>query len=376
MPKAAKKDIPEVYFTSIRTKVGTSLLDKLSRLLDKAGFGKLGLERKYVAVKIHFGERGNLAFLRPNFARTVVDKIKEAGGKPFLTDCNTLYVGSRKDALEHLETAMLNGFVPEVVGCPVIIGDGLKGTDEVAVPVKGGEILKEALIGRAVMDADVVVTLNHFKGHEMMGMGGAIKNLGMGCGSRAGKKVMHCDSIVEVNSERCVGCGACARTCAHGAPVIDKRKCHISENVCVGCGRCIGVCPTDAIAPIWSDKAGLLDLKTAEYALAVVQDRPNFHVNFVMDVSPFCDCHPESDAAIVPDVGIFASFDPVAVDQACADAVLAQPVIENSYLGKSKVKGRDHFGCVSPSTDWTKQLAHAEKIGMGSRKYKLVKVEN
>ncbi|MBR5901171.1 DUF362 domain-containing protein [bacterium] len=371
--KAPRKKCSEVYFTSVRTKFGTSLLDKLSRLLDKAGFGDLPLEKKYAAVKIHFGERGNLSFLRPNFARTVIDRIKAMGGKPFLTDCNTLYVGSRKDALEHLETAMLNGFVPEVTGCPVIIGDGLKGTDEVAVPIKG-EILKEALIGRAVMDADAVITLNHFKGHEMMGMGGAIKNLGMGCGSRAGKKVMHCDSIVEVDREKCIGCGACARTCAHGAPVIKNKKCTVSEKVCVGCGRCIGVCPTDAIAPIWSDKAGLLDLKTAEYALAVVQGRPNFHINFVIDVSPFCDCHPENDAPIVPDVGIFASFDPVAVDQASADAVLAQTPIKDSCLGESKEKGRDHFGAVSPVTDWRKQLAHAEKIGIGTRNYKLIKV--
>lgn len=373
MPKSKTS---AVYFTSIRTSVGTSLLDKLSLLLDKAGFGKLDLEKKFVAIKIHFGERGNLAFLRPNFSRVVVDKIKKMGGKPFLTDCSTLYVGSRKDAVEHLETAMINGYVPEVVGCPVIMGDGLKGTDDVTVPIEGGELLKEAVIGRTIMDADVIISMNHFKGHEMLGFGGAIKNLGMGCGSRAGKMIMHCDSIVEVNEELCIGCGKCAKICAHGAPKIFNRKCRIQENVCLGCGRCIGVCPADAIGPNWAAKPGSVDLKTTEYAKAVVQGRPQFHISFVMDVSPFCDCHGESDAAIVPDVGIFASADPVAVDQACADAVLAQPVIENSYLGDSKVKGRDHFGKVSPDTDWTLQLKHGEKIGLGSRKYELIKVGN
>ena len=172
-----------VYFTSMRTKpFGNGLCGKLEKLLEKAGIRTIDFDRRFVAIKIHFGERGNLAFLRPNFARTVADKVKALGGKPFLTDCNTLYVGSRKDALEHMETAWINGFGPYQVNCPVIIADGLKGTDDVAVPVEGGILLKEARIGRAVMDADIVISLNHFKGHEMCGMGGAIKNLGMGCG--------------------------------------------------------------------------------------------------------------------------------------------------------------------------------------------------
>ena len=371
MPKAKTS---KVYFTSVRTKVGTSLLDKLSLLLDKAGFKELDLEKKFVAIKIHFGERGNLTFLRPNFSRVVADKIKKMGGKPFLTDCSTLYVGSRKDAIEHIETAMINGYVPAVTGCPVIMGDGLKGTDDVTVPIEGGVLLKEAIIGRTIMDADAIISMSHFKGHEMLGFGGAIKNLGMGCGSRAGKKVMHSDGIVQVDKDLCIGCGRCFKICAHGAPKITNRKCRIQENVCFGCGRCIGVCPTDAISPMWSAKAGSVDMKTTEYAKAVVQGRPQFHINFVIDVSPFCDCHGESDAAIVPDVGIFASFDPVAVDQACVDAVLAQPVIGNSYLGQSKVKGRDHFGKVSPDTDWRIQLEHGEKIGLGTRKYELINV--
>ncbi|MGI6495800.1 MAG: DUF362 domain-containing protein [Kiritimatiellia bacterium] len=376
MEKTAAKKPSTVYFTSMRTQpFGTGLAGKLEALVTKAGIGKIDFDNRFVAIKIHFGERGNLAFLRPNFARTVADKVKSLGGKPFLTDCNTLYTGSRKDALEHLETAWLNGFGPYVVGCPILIADGLRGTDDVAVPIQGGELLQEARIGRAVMDADIIVSLNHFKGHEAVGFGGAVKNLGMGCGSRAGKMAQHHDGKVGVNRAACIGCGRCALICAHGAPVISKKKCTIDPEACVGCGRCIGVCPTDAISPVGGGQAqGLLDKKIAEYAKAVVQDRPSFHINLVMDVSPNCDCHCENDAAVVPDLGFFASFDPVAVDQACVDAVNAAPAIRGSALGDSKVKGRDNLGRIAPATDWSIQLAHAEKIGIGTRQYKLVAV--
>ncbi len=366
----------DVFFTSMRTQAfGNGLCGKLDKLLDKAGFGGIDFSRKFVAIKIHFGERGNLAFLRPNFARTVVDKVKGLGGKPFLTDCNTLYVGSRKDAIEHTETAWLNGYTPYVVGCPVIIADGLKGTDDVEVPLEGCELLKSARIGRAVMDADIVISLNHFKGHEMCGIGGAIKNLGMGCGSRAGKMAQHHDGKTGVNPSLCVGCGNCAKICAHGAPTIRNRKCAIDETKCVGCGRCIGVCPVDAIAPTGGfSAAGLLDKKMAEYAKAVVDGRPNFHINIAMDISPNCDCHCENDAPIVPNIGMFASFDPVACDQAAADAVNAAQANRDSQLGESKACGRDNLGTSAPATDWTLQLVHAEKIGIGTRAYNLVKI--
>ena len=178
----------KVYFTDFHTPAyGDSLPTKLKKLLRRAGIGQLDMEGKFVAIKMHFGELGNVSFLRPNYARAVVDVVKELGGKPFLTDCNTMYPGSRKNALEHLECAWQNGFTPLTVGCPLMIGDGLKGTDDVLVPVQGGEYVKNAKIGRAIMDADVFISLTHFKGHEMTGFGGAIKNIGMGCGSRAGK---------------------------------------------------------------------------------------------------------------------------------------------------------------------------------------------
>ena len=229
----------KVYFADLRADVHENLQQKLTRLMKTAGMGDIDFQDKFVAIKLHFGEPGNLAFLRPNWARTVADFVKERGGKPFLTDCNTLYVGGRKNALDHMDSAMLNGFNPMTTGCQIIIADGLKGSDEVEVPVAGGEYVKSAKIGRAVMDADVFISLTHFKGHETAGFGGCLKNIGMGCGSRAGKMEQHNAGEPHVAEKYCIGCGQCRRICAHGAPIIESGKAHIDHDKCVGCGRCI-----------------------------------------------------------------------------------------------------------------------------------------
>ena len=365
----------KVYFTNLRTHNSVSLPEKLKRLIKKAGIGTIDFDKKYVAIKIHFGEPGNLAYLRPNYAKAVADVVKELGGKPFLTDCNTLYVGGRKNALDHLESAYENGFSPFSTGCHVIIADGLKGTDEALVPVEGGEYVKEAKIGQAVMDADVFISLAHFKGHEATGFGGTLKNIGMGCGSRAGKMEQHSAGKPHVNQENCIGCRQCTKICAHDAITITDRKASIDHNKCVGCGRCIGVCPRDAVEPASDESNDILNKKIAEYTKAVVQGRPCFYINMVIDVSPYCDCHAENDAAIVPDVGFFASFDPVALDMACADAVNRQPVISNSVLGDHQhIHEGDHFHKVSPDTDWIVAIEHAEKLGLGTRGYEIVEV--
>ena len=194
----------KVYFTNFRTiAFGDGLPTKLKKLIKKAGIGQIDMDGKFVAIKMHFGELGNISYLRPNYAKAVADVVKELGGRPFLTDCNTMYPGSRKNALEHLECAWENGFSPLSVGCPILIGDGLKGTDDIDVPVNGGEYVKNAKIGRAVMDADVFISLTHFKGHEMTGFGGAIKNIGMGCGSRAGKTEQHCSGKPHIEEPLC-----------------------------------------------------------------------------------------------------------------------------------------------------------------------------
>ena len=225
----------KVYFTTFKATGSENLLQKLHRLMKTAGFETIDFKEKYAAIKIHFGEYGNLAFLRPNYARVVADYVKELGGKPFLTDCNTLYVGSRKNALDHLETAYINGFSPYQTGCHVIIGDGLKGTDEALVPIDG-EYVKEAKIGQAIMDADIFISLTHFKGHEMAGFGGALKNIGMGCGSRAGKMEQHCDGKPSVKQSGCIGCGACEHACPVTAERPEERErrnsCDLCEEKC------------------------------------------------------------------------------------------------------------------------------------------------
>ena len=364
----------KVYFTDFCTGNRESLPQKLARLIMPAGFDQIDFENKYAAIKIHFGEKGNLAFLRPNYAKVVVDLIKDLGGKPFLTDATPMYVGSRKTALVHIETAYLNGFTPYSTGCHVIIADGLKGTDEVAVPVQGGEYVQNAYIGRAVMDADIVISLNHFKGHEEAGYGGAMKNLGMGCGSNAGKREMHSEGRPVVEADKCVGCGTCAKYCAHEGPQMEDGVMHIDWTKCMGCGRCIDVCPMKAIHSAYAQSTSILNCKIAEYTKAVLDGRPHFHISLVRDVSPYCDCHAENDVPIVPDVGMFASFDPVALDLACAEAVNAQTIMPNSKLAKANRPDLDNLTGSFPETNWRSQIAHAKKIGLGEDSYELVTI--
>ena len=361
----------KVYFTDMSTTFSENLLKKFRRLIDTAGLGEIDFEKKFVAIKIHFGEYGNLAYLRPQYARVLAEYIKEKGGIPFLTDCNTLYVGSRKHALEHIETAYINGYTPYATGCQVIIADGIKGTDEALIPIDG-EVVSEAKIGRAIADADIIISLNHFKGHEEAGFGGALKNLGMGSGSRAGKMEMHSDGKPSVKTKKCRGCGMCTKICAHSAIHYEERKAFIDHASCVGCGRCIGVCNFDAIVPVFDQSEEILNKKMAEYAYAVVKGKPNFHISLAIDVSPRCDCGSSNDIPIVPNVGMFASFDPVAIDVAAADGVNVMPVNPQSVLGRREQCCRDHFTNTHPNTDWRVQVDHAERIGLGSTEYELV----
>ncbi|QJW49193.1 DUF362 domain-containing protein [bacterium BFN5] len=371
----------KVYFTNLRATAKMNLLQKLDRLVRRAGIEQIDFKEKFTAIKIHFGEPGNLAYLRPNYAKVIADVVKELGGKVFLTDCNTLYVGRRKDALEHMDAAYENGYNPFTTGCQIIIGDGLKGTDEAYIPVPCGEYVKEAKIGRAVMDADIIISLNHFKGHELTGFGGALKNLGMGCGSRAGKMEMHSEGKPRVRSNGCVGCGACVKICAHSAITVTNKKAQIDHSRCVGCGRCIGACHFNAIGAAWDESNDVLNKKIAEYTWAVLHDRPHFHISLVVDVSPNCDCHSENDVPIIPDIGMFASFDPVALDMACADMANQAPVIADSYLTEQlqhQAKGsgneQDHFCAAHPETNWLVCVEHAEEIGIGTKQYELIEI--
>ncbi|MCL2148524.1 MAG: DUF362 domain-containing protein [Methanomassiliicoccaceae archaeon] len=365
----------KVYYTDMHTELQDSLIDKFGRLIDAAGIGEMGLDRKFVAIKTHFGELGNLAFLRPNYARAIADRVSGMGGVPFLTDCSTLYPGNRKNAVEHLCTAALNGFSPVSAGCQIIIGDGLKGTDDVEVPIDG-EYVRTAKIGRAVCDADVLISLNHFKCHELTGFGGAVKNIGMGCASKRGKMELHSSGKPQASEKKCRACRKCLEACAQSAIAVGE-KASIDHALCVGCGKCIGMCPFDAISVEMDEANDIVCRKIVEYAAALMRGRPGFHVSVIADVSPFCDCHRENDIPIIPNAGMLASFDPVALDRACADIAQRQPMIAGSRLHKNSggVKPGDIFACTHPGTRWQATFEHAERMGLGSSSYELIEME-
>ncbi|MDR2496217.1 MAG: DUF362 domain-containing protein [Tannerellaceae bacterium] len=368
----------KVYFTNLRTSPTNNLLVKMEKLVKKAGIESIDFKNKFVAVKIHFGEPGNLAYIRPNYAARLTTLIRSLGGKPYLTDSNTLYSGERSNAVDHLQSAMENGFNPISAKCNVIIADGVKGTDYREIPIDG-EYCKAPKIGAAIADADIVVSMTHFKGHEQSGFGGALKNLGMGSASVGGKLELHSASKPKVDQESCTGCGICVKHCAHDAIHLGKsKKAFIEYEKCVGCGQCVAVCQFDGAVLDEGDTSERLNCKIAEYTKAVLFEKPHFHVSFVMNVSPNCDCWNHNDAAIVPDLGILASHDPIALDQACADLVTVSPALKESELGKkyphTRLEGQDKFKLIHPDTQWQAGLVHGEKIGLGRRKYELISV--
>jgi uncharacterized Fe-S center protein len=362
----------------MRTTPSNNLLKKMERIVTQADMSTIDFKGKFVAIKIHFGEPGNLAYIRPNYVARLVKILHGLGAKPFLTDCNTLYCGGRSNAVDHLQTAMENGFNPITTKCDVIIGDGLKGTDYREVPLNG-EYCQAPKIGTAVVDADIIISMNHFKGHEMTGFGGALKNLGMGAASIGGKLELHSSSIPVVDRENCTGCKICEKYCAHDAIHVGKDKiAAIDNDKCVGCGQCIALCQYSAAVTEKWDATELLNYKIAEYTKAVLLDKPNFHINFIMNVSPDCDCWAHNDAAIVPDIGIAASFDPVALDRACADLVTKAPALPNSKLADKhpdkQLTCEDKFRLIHPDAYWKFGLEHAEKIGIGTQRYELIEI--
>ncbi len=367
----------KVFFTDLRTRPGRNLLDKLEILIKKAGIEQIDFNNKFTAVKIHFGEPGNLSYIRPNYAARIVQFLQKKNAKVFLTDANTLYLGRRSNAVDHFQSAMENGFNPIAVPCPVIIADGLKAIDyrEISIP---GEYCQTAKIGSAIADADIVISMTHFKGHEQTGFGGTLKNLGMGSASAAGKMEMHSSSQPVIDSESCTSCGQCVKYCASDAVHLNAdKKAEIDYEKCVGCGQCVAVCQFDAAQVVWNSSSDITNYKIAEYSLAVVQGKPNFHISFIMDVSPLCDCWGHNDAAIVPNIGIAASFDPVALDKACADLVTRAGVSPGSCIDIHKhgnMEGEDKFKHLHPNTDWKAGLEHGEKIGLGSMEYELISV--
>ena len=370
----------KVWYSNLRSRQ-SSLLDKVERLLKKAGLEEIIDKKDLVAIKLHFGEAGNMAYIRPPYVRRVVDMVKKLGGLPFLTDANTLYVGTRANSVQHLETAIRNGFDYAVVGAPLIIADGLTGKDYVKVAVPGKHF-KEVNIGSAAYHANAMVVMTHFKCHELSGFGGAIKNLGMGLGSRSGKQQMHSDVLPRIKDDKCTGCAKCSRWCPADAIEMQAwagnkkgEKAVIMDKKCWGCGECAVTCLFDAIAINWRTTPEAVQEKMAEYALGAIQGKADkvIYLSFVMDISPECDCYGHNDLPIVQDLGILASRDPVALDKACADMVNSMPALPGSLIEGLK-PGEDKFEAAHPGIHWQAQLDHAEKLGMGVLEYELVEI--
>ncbi len=365
----------KVYFADMRASHKENLFDKISKLLGLCGLEDRVVEGDLTAVKLHFGEKGNSAFIRPVFVRRVVDEIKNLGARPFLTDSSTLYPGERKEAVSALVCAIENGFAYAVVNAPLIISDGLRGVTESTVKING-HLLKEVFIGTEIIESDSLVVLSHFKCHELTGFGGAIKNLGMGCASRKGKLVQHSTVAPVVSGKYCTGCGLCIRACDHDAIKIVDNVAIIDPVRCAGCSRCITICPTKTINIQWNEAADLVMKKMAEYALGAVSGKQDktVYLNFITQVSPACDCYGHCDAPIVNDIGICTSTDPVAIDQACADLVNKATGNHNTALKCGHEPGGDKFRGVWPDIPWQVQLEHGEKVGLGSRSYELVRL--
>lgn len=372
----------KVYFSNLRSRSqNQNKITKIKKLFDKADIKSVLQNGDLTAIKIHFGELGGDGYINPVFVRQVVDKIRESKANPFLTDTNTLYTGSRANAVDHLNTATLHGFAPGVVDAPVVIADGLKGENVEDIEINKKHF-KETKIAGAIVNADSMIVLSHFKGHEMAGFGGAIKNLAMGCANPEGKRDQHSPRPT-VNKNKCIGCQKCIDVCPKHAISLENKKSFIDKAKCIGCGECMTVCPVKAIEMNTKEESLIFIEKLTEYAYGAVKNKEDkvFYINFVINVTPDCDCVPWSDASIVPDIGILASKDPVALDKACYDLVNESMALNNNLLrDKNKneenctCEGHDKFKLMRSNTFGEVQLSYGQEIGLGSTEYELIEI--
>lgn len=361
-----------VWFAPVRTEKKQSLVKRAGTLLERAGLGDAIHDKDLVAVKLHFGEEGNTGFVHPVFVREVVRRIREAGGKPFLTDSNTLYRGQRFNAVDHLACAVHNGFGFATVDAPIIIADGLDGRESVDVEIEGFDHFESVRIGAAAVHADAMVVVTHVKGHEATGFGGAIKNVGMGLGSRSAKQRMHADFVPHPDSELCTACARCVQWCPVDAIVIGPdRVAAVDYELCYGCGECVAACPYGSIKIEWKTDAASIQEKIVEHVAGAVAGKSEkvVYLSFVTNVTPDCDCWHFSDAPVVADIGVLASADIVAIDQAAYDLVTQARGLAGTK-GEGMAEGTDKFRELS-GIDGTRAMEYAEAKGLGTRVYEL-----
>jgi uncharacterized protein len=368
--------VSKVYFTDFTSRnIEDNKINKVRKLYDAANFQNMLEEEDIVAVKLHFGEEGNDAYINPVFVRQIVDKIISAGSKPFITDTNTLYYGSRHNSQDHIRTAILHGFDYAVSGAPLIIADGLRGDHWKHVQINQKNIEKVKIAGD-ILSSDSMVVLSHFKGHDMAGFGGAIKNLAMGCAAAPGKIEQH-ECMKPNILEGCTLCENCVDSCPESAINLSETGAFMDYDRCIGCNNCISACPQSLIKLDMNTIDEFIERMT-EYALGSVKNKngKTGYINFLMNITPECDCLPWSDRPIVPDIGILASHDPVALDSACYDLVNKQKGFENSVLHHNHDKGKDKFRGLWKKVDGHKQLKYGQEIGLGHIKYDLIKLDH
>lgn len=363
----------KVYFSDFRSRSsGENKINKIKKLFKAAGFENIISKDDLTAIKLHFGEKGNDSYINPVFIRQIIDKVKEKHGKPFITDTNTLYHGSRHNSVDHTITAIEHGFDYAVVGAPIIIADGMLGENEKVVEIKKKHFKKVKIAG-VIERSDGMMVMSHFKGHGMSGFGGAIKHLAMGCASPSGKIEQH-ECAKPVIKGECIACGRCEKICPLDAISIDKKSV-IDYNNCIACNFCLEECPESVIGLDFENIPPFIE-KMVEYAYGAVKNKKSKigYINFLMNITPDCDCVTWSDTPIVPDIGILASSDPVAIDTASIDLINKQFGFKNSLLRRNFEEGEDKFKGVWSKIDGTIQLRYGQEIGLGDMDYELIEI--
>jgi len=339
-----------------------ALAEKARKAYLATGLNDRIAEGDFAALKIHFGEVDNTGYIKPQWLKGLIWEIRAKTKHAFLTDSNTLYVGRRSNSIDHLRLAWSHGFTPETTGVPVIIADGLIGRDKQEARSAQARTASSK-IASAILDSDVLVGLAHVTGHVQTGLGAAIKNIGMGCASRAGKLEQHSVTHPRVSAKQCRNCSVCMAFCSEGAIVQAEGHVVIDPAKCIGCGECLVVCKYGAIKMRWDEDSLRLQEKLAEYAGRVLghfKGKAAF-VNFLIQVTKDCDCMAKNQKPIIEDVGILASLDPVAIDKATADLVV------------ERGGGRDVLRA-GYDVDWSAQLIHGERIGLGTTRYTLIEL--
>ncbi len=389
-----------VYFMDARsTTPESSLVSKMLTVFEAAGFDRLIKPRDIVAIKLHCGEWNNTAYLRPVYGRALADRVKALGGRPFVCDTTTMiynpYV-SRSTALDIMTTAERNGYNSGSMGCPFICADGFWGTDDFRVELPEGYILKEAFIAKAIASADVLITLTHFKGHPNGVVGGAIKNLGIGAQSKRGKFNVHmgghpkysfADSST-FHPENCKGrrgekdWRVLEQICPYELIHVTKTSIEWEREKCNDCRACEGIMSTRGIIIQSVEKQKALDAAIADACFATIKSVGKGKVAFVnlaIDITPKCDCVSYADTPLMPHLGVFASYDPVAIDKACLDKAMEVEGIQGSIAEERHVlaSGTHKLEACSPTLPGMTedlQVNAGEIIGMGTRDYKFIKV--